>query len=98
MTRLFRFAIHVACVIGLLVVVAIAGNKYAWMHEVDPSIAIGTIQDEAGDRALVAYVLLIAVAAAQAVLLAKSTAAGAKSWVGLLMLAATGLCAWYAIT
>ncbi|MBR8178623.1 hypothetical protein [Burkholderia ambifaria] len=98
MTRLFRFAIHVACVIGLLVVVAIAGNKYAWMHEVDPSIAIGTIQDEAGDRALVAYVLLIAVAAAQVVLLAKSAAAGAKPWVGLLMLAATGLCAWHAIT
>ncbi|WP_334041118.1 hypothetical protein [Burkholderia ambifaria] len=98
MTRLFRFAIHVACVIGLLVVVAITGNKYAWMHEVDPSIAIGTIQDEAGDRALVAYVLLIAVAAAQVVLLAKSAAAGAKPWVGLLMLAATGLCAWRAIT
>ncbi|VWB25468.1 hypothetical protein [Burkholderia lata] len=98
MTRLFRFVIHVVCVIGLLVVVAIAGNKYAWMHEVDSSVAIGTIQDEAGDRALVTYALLMAVAATQVVLLARSVAAGAKPWVGLLMLAATGICAWEAVT
>ncbi|MBR8212290.1 hypothetical protein KDW61_26865 [Burkholderia cenocepacia] len=98
MARLLRFVIHVACVIGLLVVVTITGNKYAWMHEVDPSIAIDAIKDEAGDRTLVSYALLMVVAITQVVLLARSRATGAKPWVGFLMLAATVVCAWKTIT
>ncbi|HEF5871570.1 TPA: hypothetical protein SAY52_002169 [Burkholderia cenocepacia] len=98
MARLLRFVIHVACVIGLLVVIAISGNKYAWMHEIDPSVAIGAIKDEAGDHTLASYALLVVVATAQIVLLARSAATGAKPWVGFLILAATVMCAWGAIT
>ncbi|CAB3761232.1 hypothetical protein B7G54_22095 [Burkholderia puraquae] len=96
MTRLLRFAIHVACVIGLLVAVVITGNKYAWMHEIDPSIATDAIEDAAGDRTLVTYALLMVVAVTQVVLLARSGAAGVKPWGGFLILAATGVCAWRA--
>ncbi|AOJ63650.1 hypothetical protein WJ32_15070 [Burkholderia ubonensis] len=96
MTRLIHFAIHVACVISLLVVVAITGNQYAWMHEIDPSVAIGAIKDEAGDRRLVAYAFLMIVAATQVVLLARSGAVGRRSWVSFLIFAATGVCAWRA--
>ncbi|KAB0636383.1 hypothetical protein [Burkholderia latens] len=96
MTRLIHFAIHAVCVIGLLVVLAITGNQYAWMHEIDPSVAMGAIHDEAGDRGLAAYVFLIVVAVTQVVLLARSRAAGRKPWVSLLILAATGACAWKA--
>ncbi|MET3217630.1 UNVERIFIED_ORG: hypothetical protein ABIC48_005418 [Burkholderia territorii] len=96
--RLLRFVIHVACVIGLLVVVTITGNKYAWMHEIDPSVALDAIKDEAGDHTLVSYALLMVVAITQIVLLARSRATGAKPWVGFLMLAATAVCAWKTIT
>ncbi|ACB64998.1 hypothetical protein BamMC406_2520 [Burkholderia ambifaria MC40-6] len=96
MTRLIHFAIHAACVVGLLVVVAITGNQYAWMHEIDPSVAIGAINDEAGDRRLAAYVLLIVVAVTQVVLLARSGGVGRRPWVSFLILAATGACAWRA--
>ncbi|WP_155257376.1 MULTISPECIES: hypothetical protein [Burkholderia] len=97
MTRLLRFIIHVACVIGLFVVIAITGNKYAWMHEMDPSVAIDAIKDEAGDPTLVSYALLMFVAITQIVLLARSGATGAKPWIGFLILAATGVCAWRTI-
>ncbi|WP_157646004.1 hypothetical protein [Burkholderia ubonensis] len=96
MTRLIHFAIHVACVIGLLVVVAITGNQYAWMHEIDPSVAISAIKDEAGDRTLVAYAFLMVVAVTQVALLARSGAVGRRPWVSFLILAATGVCAWKA--
>ncbi|NTZ10315.1 hypothetical protein [Burkholderia metallica] len=98
MARLLRFVIHVACIVGLLVVITITGNKYAWMHEIDPSIAIDAIKDEAGDHTLVSYALLMVVAITQVVLLARSGATGAKPWVGFLMLAATAVCAWKTIT
>ncbi|KUZ62669.1 hypothetical protein WI38_11450 [Burkholderia ubonensis] len=93
--NMIRF-IHFACVIGLLVVIAITGNPYAWMHEIDPSVAIGAIKDEAGDRRLVAYALLMIVAVTQVVLLARSGAVGRRPWVSFLILAATGVCAWRA--
>lgn len=96
MTRLFRFAIHVACVIGLLVAVAMTGGKYVWMSEIDPSVAIGAIKDEAGDRTLVTYALLMVVAITQIALLVRSRAAGVKPWAGFLILVATAICAWKA--
>ncbi|RRA06228.1 hypothetical protein DF059_30760 [Burkholderia cenocepacia] len=98
MARLLRFVTHVACVIGLLVVITITGNKYAWMHEIDPSVAIDAIKDEAGDHTLVSYALLMVVAITQVVLLARSRATGAKPWIGFLILAATVVCAWRAIS
>ncbi|WP_175886458.1 hypothetical protein [Burkholderia sp. BCC0044] len=95
---LLRFVIHVACVVGLLVVITITGNKYAWMHEIDPTVAIDAIKDETGDHTLVSYALLMVVAIAQVVLLARSRATGAKPWIGFLILAATVVCAWRAIS
>ncbi|OXI42894.1 hypothetical protein CFB49_14215 [Burkholderia sp. AU17457] len=82
----------------MLVVVTITGNKYAWMHEIDPSVALDAIKGEAGDHTLVSYALLMVVAITQIVLLARSRATGAKPWVGFLMLAATAVCAWKTIT
>ncbi|MDN7428147.1 MULTISPECIES: hypothetical protein [unclassified Burkholderia] len=98
MARLLRFVIHVACVIGLLVVITITGSKYAWMHEIDPSVAVDAIKDEAGDHILVSYALLMVVAITQVVLLKRAGAAGAKPWIGFLILAATVVCAWRAIS
>ncbi|WP_269506808.1 hypothetical protein [Burkholderia sp. IMCC1007] len=96
MTRLLRFAIHAGCIAGLLVVVAMTRSKYAWMNEIDPSVTIGAIKDEAGDRTLVVYALLMVVAITQIVLLARSRAVGVRPWAGFLILAATALCAWRA--
>ncbi|WP_107314079.1 hypothetical protein [Burkholderia metallica] len=98
MARLLRFVIHVACIIGLIVVITITGNKYAWMHEIDPSVAIDAIKDEAGDRTLVSYALLVVVAITQIVFLARAGATGAKPWTGFLILAATVACAWRTMT
>ncbi|WP_124456418.1 hypothetical protein [Burkholderia sp. Bp8992] len=95
---LLRFVIHVACILGLLVVVTITGSKYAWMHEIDPSVAVDAIKDEACDHMLVSYALLMVVAITQVVLLKRAGATGAKPWIGFLILAATVVCAWRAIS
>ncbi|MBR8314818.1 hypothetical protein KDW36_16665 [Burkholderia dolosa] len=68
------------------------------MQEIDPCVAVDAIKGEAGDHTPVSYALLMVVAITQVVLLKRAGATSAKPWIGFLILAATVVCAWRAIS
>ena len=65
MKLLARVVAHLLFVCGLLVFIALPGNKYNWMQEMDPSIAIAPVDDASGNRAIFAFLLLIVIVATQ---------------------------------
>lgn len=64
MSKYLRAGLHAIYAFGLLLIVSLAGGKYDWMADVDPTIAPGAIEDGSGDRAVfLGVVLAVAIAA-----------------------------------
>lgn len=64
---------------GVFVFIALPDNKYAWMQQMDPSMALPP-DDASGDRAIFALLLLAAIVASQLALLATAAHRREKAW------------------
>lgn len=65
MNLLLKIVAHLLFAGGLLFFIVLPGNKYSWMQEMDPSLAIVPVEDASGNRAIFTLLLLIAIVAAQ---------------------------------
>jgi len=66
MKTIVRVFTHLLLVCGLLVFIAMPrGNKYTWMEDMDPSIAMLPVDDTSGDRTVFMLLLLIVVVITQ---------------------------------
>lgn len=72
---------------GVFVFIALPGNKYAWMQQMDPSMALPP-DDASGDRAIFALLLLAAIVASQLALLVTAAHRREKAWTAVLALTA----------
>jgi len=72
---------------GVFVFIALGDNKYAWMPQMDPSMALPP-DDASGDRAIFALLLLAAIVASQLALLATAAHRREKAWAAVLALSA----------
>lgn len=72
---------------GVFVFIALPDNKYAWMPQMDPSMALPP-DDASGDRAIFALLLLAAIVASQLALLATAAHRREKAWAAVLALSA----------
>ena len=72
---------------GVFVFIALGDNKYAWMQQMDPSMAL-PLDDASGDRAIFALLLLAAIVASQLALLATAAHRREKAWAAVLALSA----------
>jgi hypothetical protein len=72
---------------GVFVFIALGDNKYAWMPQMDPSMALPPA-DASGDRAIFALLLLAAIVASQLALLATAAHRREKAWAAVLALTA----------
>jgi hypothetical protein len=71
---------------GVFVFIALGDNKYAWMPQMDPSMALPP-DDASGDRAIFALLLLLAaIVASQLALLATAAHRREKAWAAVLAL------------
>jgi len=65
LARIFAYVVYLA---GFAILLIMQTNKYDWMHDMDPSIPAGSIQDT-GNAAIFALFVLIVIAIAQLILL-----------------------------
>ncbi|WCM89754.1 hypothetical protein [Acidovorax sp. NCPPB 3576] len=69
MNKFLRITLHVASILGLLVMALLPGNPYDFMHEMDPSIPANAIENGSGNAivaasAIFAIVVLVQIAIA----------------------------------
>ena len=60
-----RIITHSLCGCGVLLLIALPGNKYGWMQEMDPSASLPPVKDASGNRAMFTFLLLIVIVASQ---------------------------------
>jgi hypothetical protein len=65
MKTIVRVFAHLLFALGLFVFIAMPGNEYSWMKDMDPSITALPADDGAGSRTIFTLLLLIAMVAAQ---------------------------------
>ena len=87
-----RIVAHLLFAGGLLVFIVLPDNKYSWMQEMDPSLAIAPVEDASGNRAVFTLLLLIAIVAAQ-LAVALKTASRTERVVSII-LALTAISVW----
>lgn len=69
--KLAKAAAHLLFVFALFIFIALPSNKYNWMQEIDPSIAV-PVDPSSGDRTIFTFSLLVLVVITQFILVAKS--------------------------
>lgn len=67
MKLLARAVAHLLFLFGLLVFIALPGNQYGWMQELDPTLAALPVDTGSGNRAIFAFLVLIVVVAQLAI-------------------------------
>ena len=67
--NLIRYGLYAAYGYLWLLLIALQGEKYGWMSEIDPSIQASDIVDDSGDRATVKVMMVICMGLLQAVML-----------------------------
>ena len=88
-----RVVAHLLFISGLVVFLVLPVNKYSWMHEIDPSVSVSSLNDTSGNRVIFTFLLLIAVVSAQMAIVAKSTKRAEK--LGSAILALFAVLVWF---
>ncbi|WCM94511.1 hypothetical protein M5C99_07340 [Acidovorax sp. NCPPB 2350] len=73
MHRYLRFCIHMACVVGLLAMFLVSGDKYELLYEMDPSIPPDSIEGGAAGGRMVAVAIFLAILLVQAFVMARAS-------------------------
>jgi hypothetical protein len=90
MREYLRAGLHAIYAFGLLLIVSLAGSKYDWMPEVDPTIATGAIEDGSGNRGAFLGVTLAVAILAESVVVLKARSALERASAMVLILVAIG--------
>lgn len=90
MNNCLRAALHAIYAFGLLFIVSLAGSKYDWMADVDPTITSGAIEDGSGNRVAFLGVTLVVAILAESVVALKARSALERASAMVLILGAIG--------
>lgn len=76
MNRLYKLAAYALYALGLVAFWLLAGSKYGWMEQMDPSISAADIEGGSDGRLIVSALFLLAMVASQGVLALRSANRG----------------------
>lgn len=72
MHKTLRLCIHLACIVGLLAMFLLSGDKYDVLYAMDPSITPGSIEGSGNGR-LVSIAIFVAILLGQSFAIARAT-------------------------